>query len=94
MTKKFFWSQDAEPEQKGSFSDTSSQHSYDNVSDFGRADATRNARSSGDEIVEIDDPIDGSERRGGVSQDQRHNLYYSEEDDQGSQSPRKHGPGR
>jgi len=92
MTKKFFWSQDAEPEQKGSFSDTSSQHSYDNVSDFGRADATRNARSSGDEIVEVDEHLDDSDR--GVSSDQRHNLYYSDLDDQGSQSPRKHGPGR
>jgi len=92
MTKKFFWSQDAEPEQKGSFSDTSSQHSYDNVSDFGRADATRNARSSGDEIVEIDEHLDDSDR--GVSSDQRHNLYYSDLDDQGSHKPRKCDPGR
>jgi len=94
MPRNFFWSQDAEEEQKGSFSDTNSKHTYDNVGDLGRADASNNARNSGDQVVELDDPIDGSERRGGVSQDQRHNLYYSEEDDQGSQSPRKHGPGR
>lgn len=92
MPWNLFSSQDAEPEQQGSFSNIDSQHTYDNVSDLGRADATNNARRNGDEVTEIDERIDGSDR--GVSQDQRHNLYYSEKDDQGSESPRRYGPGR
>jgi hypothetical protein len=90
----WLFGQDAEPEQQGSFSDLESQHTYDNVSDLNKADAVNNAKDNGDRVMLIDDPYDGSDRAGGISSDKRHNLYYAEEDDQGTPSPRKYRPGR
>ena len=86
--------QDADDDQQGSFSDRESQHTYDNVSDLTKADAVNDAKSRGDDVVLIDDPYDGTARSGGIDQGTRHNLFYAEDDDQGTPSPRKHNPGR
>lgn len=93
MRKRLFV-QDADDDQQGSFSDTQSQHTYDNVSDLTKADRVNDARENGDSIMSIDDPFDGSDRAGGIDSGQRHNLFYAEDDDQGTPSPRKLGPGR
>jgi hypothetical protein len=92
MGRNFLWSQDADDEQQGSFSDIKSQHTYDNVDDFTKVDRANDAQRNGDEVVSFEDPIDGSGRD--TSADQRHNLYYSEQNDHGDHSPRKYGPGR
>ncbi len=91
MGRNFLWVQDA-GEEEGSFSDVNSKHTYENVSDFTKAGAVNNASANGDEVVSFDDPIDGAGRD--TSSEQRHNLYYSEQNDHGDHSPRKHGPGR
>jgi len=94
MPWNWLFVQDADDEQQGSFSDVESQHTYDNASDLNKADAVNNAKNSGDRITFFDDPMDGSDRAGGISSDKRHNLFYAEEDDQGTPSPRKYRPGR
>ncbi|MBC7971552.1 MAG: hypothetical protein H7Z11_15760 [Verrucomicrobia bacterium] len=94
MSWKKLFVQDSGGDEKGSFSDRESKHTYDNVGDLTKADRVNDAKANGDDVVLIDDPYDGSQRSGGIDSGQRHNLFYAENDDQGTPSPRKHNPGR
>jgi len=90
MTDKRLTITEADFDQKGSFCDTDSGNTYDNVSDFGREVATNAAIERGEAVDMIDAPAPGDSY--GV--DQRFNVIHEEQDDQGYYAPAKHGPGR
>lgn len=98
MPKNNVWISDAQPEEQGSFCDTHSGHQYDNVSGFGAMDQARSAEARGDEVVWTDKSIfgfdDPTRPDDAVKPDDRYNIYMSEEDSQGVNTPSRYGPGR
>lgn len=84
------WIESAEPEEQGSFSDRESGNSYENVSDLGAAVEVAAADERGDQSIVWDDTADPDDSFG---VDQRHNVYRTESDGQGSYAPAKHRVG-
>lgn len=86
MVKREVYSNDAEPEEQGSFCDRDSQNHYDNVDGFTKESQLRNAEENGN--TAIDYPGSGADT------DQRYNLFYSEEDNHGYfHNPAQHRAG-
>lgn len=90
MAEKKIWISEAHPEEKGSFTDIESGICYHNVNDFDKEVKVTESLARGEEPIEVDAPPPGQT----YSPDQRHNLYYAEEDGQGMDYPRRYGPGR
>jgi hypothetical protein len=86
MGRKQVYSDDAAPEEKGSFCDRDSQHHYDNVDSFTRESQLRNAEDNGNTVT------DYSEDESTV--DSRYNLFYAEDDNHGFfHNPAQHRAG-
>ena len=86
MSRRQVYSDDAQPEEKGSFCDRDSQNHYDNVDGFTRETQLRSAEDNGNRV------IDYSESESAV--DKRYNLYYAEEDHHGYfHNPAQHRAG-
>jgi len=98
MPKNNVWISDAEPEEKGSFCDRQTGHQYDNVDGFTAIQQAKSAEEHGDEAIWTDKSIfglgDESRPQDAVQPDDRYNVYMSEEDSQGGNTPSRYGPGR
>jgi hypothetical protein len=89
MPKKL-WVAAADHDEQGSFSDLESQHTYQNVSGFEKEVQIAAAGDRGDQAIVCDAPADPDDSYGA---DQRFNLYHTEEDSQGTDTPVKHSVG-
>lgn len=89
MPKKL-WVATAGHDEQGSFSDIESQHTYQNVSGFEKEVQIAAAGDRGDEVIVWDAPADPGDSYG---VDQRFNLYHTEADSQGSDTPVQHRVG-
>jgi hypothetical protein len=92
------WINDAQREEQGSFCDIASGHQYDNVSGFSAVQQAQSAEERGDEAIWTDKSVfglgDPSRPQDAVQIDDRCNIYMSEEDSQGVNTPSLYGPGR
>ncbi len=90
MTDKRLTITEADFDQKGSFCDTGSGNTYQNVDDFGKEVAISEAVGRGETVFQVDDAPPGDS----YGLDQRFNIIHEEPDGQGIYGQAKHGAGK
>jgi hypothetical protein len=93
MPKNTVWIGESNPEEQGSFCDRDSGHQFINGNIFEASRQEDNALERGDKVLWLDAPVDQRDVYE-VPENQRFNIYLSESDSQGVNSPSKYGPGR